>query len=188
MTTRETAAPPQLEQDLCTGCAACCDGTIFGYVEVSRDEEVALGGLFTMESRKDDAIFYQPCPHSVGQRCQIYSRRPETCRKFHCHTLKALRGGEIESGEAVRRVDQMLKQREQLQADLLKDETLNQARNRRQMIASSQERTPTEMTFLLKLTAFDLLLDRYFRDPRKSMFGNEGPPSQPTNASPPHLD
>lgn len=188
MTTRDAEAPPRLEQDLCTGCAACCDGTIFTYVQVSRDEEAALGDFFTMESRKDDAIFYQPCPHSVGQRCQIYTQRPETCRKFHCHTLKALRAGEIESDEAVRRVDEMLKQRGQLQADLLEGETLNQARDRRQKIASSPARTPTEITFLLKLTAFDLLLDRYFRGPRKSMFQTSQSPDQTTSAPEPQVD
>ncbi|KHS49191.1 MULTISPECIES: YkgJ family cysteine cluster protein [Novosphingobium] len=170
MTATEAEAPSLLEQDLCTGCAACCDGTIFTYVEVSRDEEQALGDRFAMQSRETDAIFFQPCPHSVCQSCQIYTIRPETCRKFRCKTLKALRADEIESAEAFRRVDEMLRAREQLQPFLIAGETLNAARERRGQIAASAERTASETAFVLKLTAFDLLLDRYFRDPRKAMF------------------
>lgn len=170
MTAMDADTPPLLEQDLCTGCAGCCDGTIFTHVEVTRDEAVALAGHFTLEARETDAIFYQPCPHSVGQRCQIYTHRPETCRKFRCKTLKALRANEIESSEAFRRVKEMLEARRQAQAHLLAGETLNQARERRQRIAVSPSRSAADMAFLLKLTALDLLLDRYFRNPGKAMF------------------
>ncbi len=170
MTVPEADAPPLLEQDLCTGCAACCDGTLFTHVEVTRDEEQALGDRFAMQSRETDAIFFQPCPHSVCQSCQIYAIRPETCRTFRCKTLKAMRASEIESAEAFRRVDEMLKVREQLQPFLIAGETLNAARDRRAQIATKPERTAAETAFLLKLTAFDLLLDRYFRDSRKAMF------------------
>ena len=81
-----------------------------------------------------------------------------------------MRADEIESAEAFRRVDEMLRAREQLQPFLIAGETLNAARERRGQIAASAERTASETAFVLKLTAFDLLLDRYFRDPRKAMF------------------
>lgn len=180
MTSMAEADPPLLEQDLCTGCAACCDGTMFSFVEITKDEEARLGDLFTLESRTDDAIFYQPCPHSIEQRRQVYERRPGTCRTFRCKTLKALRKGEVESTEAFRRVSEMLRAREQIKPYLLDGETLNQARERRQKIAADPALAAAHTAFLLRLTAFDLLLDRYFRNPGKAMFSRS---TSETNAS-----
>lgn len=170
MTAEAAADPPLLEQDLCTSCAACCDGTMFTYVPVTREEQAALSDLLTLETRADDAIFHQPCPHSVGQRCQIYALRPQTCRSFRCKTLYAMHKGEIDSAEAFRRVREMLASREQLKTMMEIGESIAEARDRRQKVAQASARTPEKMAFLLKLTAFDLLLDRYFRDKGQQMF------------------
>lgn len=170
MTATSSADPPELEQDLCTGCAACCDGTLFTYVPVKAEEVPSLEGFFTLKARDDGATFQQPCPHSVGQVCQIYALRPRTCRNFRCKTLDAMQKGSIDSTEAFRRIQEMLASRESLRSLLCEDETLESARERRQDIAKDPARTASETAFLLKLTAFDLFLDRYFRDPGQQMF------------------
>lgn len=170
MTSPADADPPLREQDLCTGCAACCDGTMFSHVELLDDEAERLGHLFIVEKRPSRPVFHQPCPHSVEQHCQVYADRPRICRTFRCKTLKALRKGEVESAEAFRRVTEMLQAREQLKPLLLADETLKQARERRQTIAANPALAATHATFLLRLTAFDLLLDRYFRNPGEVLF------------------
>lgn len=170
MTATGRADPRMLEQDLCTACAACCDGTLFTYVPVKAVEVAALSGLFALEQRDDGAIFQQPCPHSLNQRCQVYASRPGTCRSFRCKTLEALHDGSIDGAEAFRRVEEMLTAREKLGAMLLDKETIAEARDRRQRIAQNAARTPGETAFLLRLTSFDMLLDRYFRDPGQQMF------------------
>lgn len=170
MSNPAAADPPLLEQDLCTGCAACCDGTMFSYVELEGDEAERLGHVFAVASGPSGPVFHQPCPHSVGQRCQVYHDRPQTCRTFRCKTLKALRKGEVEAAEAFRRVTEMLRAREQIKPLLLEGETLNQARERRQAMAADPALAAEHTAFLLRLTAFDLLLDRYFRNPGKAMF------------------
>ena len=175
MTSTADAEPPLLEQDLCTGCAACCDGTMFSYVELEADEADRLAHLFTVVPGPSGPVFHQPCPHSVDQRCQIYHDRPQTCRTFRCKTLKALRKGEVEHAEAFRRVAEMLRAREQIKPFLLEGETLNQARERRQTIAADPALAAAHTAFLLRLTAFDLLLDRYFRNPGKAMFSRNNP-------------
>ncbi|MGV3510602.1 MAG: YkgJ family cysteine cluster protein [Novosphingobium sp.] len=178
MTATGSADPPELEQDLCTGCAACCDGTLFTYVPVKAEEVQSVERLFTLEPSDDGAIFQQPCPHSVGQVCQVYAFRPRTCRNFRCKTLDAMRNGDIDSTEAARRIQEMLTAREQLKSLLLENETLASARDRRQVIAKNPARTAGETAFLLKLTAFDLLLDRYFRDPGQQMFSRSASGTQ----------
>ena len=64
----------------------------------------------------------------------------------------------------------MLRAREQIEPLLLEGETLNQARERRQAMAADPALAAEHTAFLLRLTAFDLLLDRYFRNPGKAMF------------------
>lgn len=170
MTSTADADPPLLEQDLCTGCAACCDGTMFSHVEMLGDEAEQLGHLFTVEQGSSGPVFNQPCPHSVERRCQIYPDRPRICRTYRCKTLKALREGEVESAEAFRRVSQMLNAREQLKPLLLSGETFKQARERCQKIAADPALAAAHTAFLLQLTAFDLLLDRHFRNRGEVLF------------------
>jgi Fe-S-cluster containining protein len=161
---------------------------MFSYVQVTKEETASLSPVLDLELRDDSAIFYQPCPHSVEQRCQIYGQRPGTCRTFRCKTLNALRNNEIDSAEADRRVREMLRSRAQLLPLLEEGETLNQARQRRQDIAADPSRVATQGAFLLKLTAFDLLLDRYFRNPGKAMFSRNSPAGSGSVTSPTRND
>ena len=82
---------------LCPSCGLCCNGVLFGDVELQRGDDAkklaALGvGLFSKGRKK---VFNQPCACLVGGLCQIYQDRPRRCRAFDCRALQRVQQGEI---------------------------------------------------------------------------------------------
>ncbi len=82
---------------LCPACGLCCNGVLFGDVELQRGDDAkklaALGvGLFSKGRKK---VFNQPCACLVGGLCTIYQDRPKRCRSFDCRALKRVQQGEI---------------------------------------------------------------------------------------------
>jgi len=173
MTAAPQSPPLLADQHLCTRCGMCCDGTLFEYVEVNESERQQLAPLFALHPGAKGPVFHQPCPHALHQRCTVYEVRPETCRKYRCKTLIALDSGEISPQEATRRVDEALHTRETVRPLLLTGETMHQARQRRAAIAAEPARSMDSMLFVLKLTALDLMLDKYFRKQGKTMIRQE---------------
>lgn len=164
-----TAAPPLPEDHhLCTRCGMCCDGTLFEYVEVDERERQSVESLFTLYPGTKGPVFHQPCPHAVNQCCMIYEARPETCRKYRCKTLIALDSGDITAREAARRVNEALQARDTVRPLLLSGETIQAARKRRAAIAGDPAHAMDALYFVLKLTALDLMLDKYFRKQGKT--------------------
>lgn len=170
MTAAPQPEPPVIEQDLCTSCGMCCDGTMFDHVQVKPDEQTRLAEHFTLHRNATGAVFDQPCPHARHQRCMIYELRPHTCRTYRCTTLTAFQADEITHAEAVRRIDEALAARTRTMPLINPGETLARARLRRSALASAPTDTAKNARFILTLTALDMLLDRYFRKPDKTMF------------------
>lgn len=166
-----TTAAPSLpdNQHLCTNCGMCCDGTLFEYVEIEPDERAQVSSLFDLTDGEKGPVFLQPCPHTVARVCTAYDNRPATCRAYRCKTLIALETGDITRPEALRRVEEALHARETVRPFMTEGETMFRARQRRAAIASEPERVPGALQFVLKLTALDLMLDRYFRKQGKTM-------------------
>lgn len=166
-----TAASQTLpdDQHLCTSCGMCCDGTLFEYVEIEDSERAQVASLFDLKDGAKGPVFLQPCPHAVARVCTVYHSRPATCRAYRCKTLIALEAGEIAPAEALRRVDEALHARETLRPFMTEGETMFQARQRRATIAAEPVRAPGALQLVLKLTALDLMLDRYFRKQGKTM-------------------
>ena len=162
----ETLAP---EEDLCTNCGMCCDGTLFAYVEVAEDERAKVQELFTLHLGKEGPIFHQPCNYNRDRKCAVYDDRPRTCRAYRCKTLSAFRSGEITAPEASRRVAETQRALEGIRPLLQDGETISNARTRRAAAAAAPDRQKADMPFILKLTALDLMLDRYFRKAGKTM-------------------
>ncbi len=77
---------------LCQNCALCCDGTIFNYVEVSKQEARQLEGigLGLHEDKKGKQIFNLSCPKLKDCKCTIYPNRPKTCVSFHCALTRSV--------------------------------------------------------------------------------------------------
>jgi len=72
----------QLEQ-LCSSCARCCNGSVYGATTLEPAEEQRFGCR----------ALPQPCPHLVERRCSIYASRPRACAAFLCPLALALERG-----------------------------------------------------------------------------------------------
>lgn len=93
------ACPPDaVEADLailCRSCGLCCDGSLFGRVNLEPEEvdRARRRGLHVLPSDKG---FEQPCSALVAgepgrgeqgraeRRCAVYGERPLACRRFAC--------------------------------------------------------------------------------------------------------
>jgi len=102
-----------LTDALCTRCGLCCDGTLFGDVELTgRREATRLEGL-GLDVDADDAdveLLALPCAGLRGRRCGVYPHRPQCCRTFECRLLQEARRGEISVEGALRRIDDAVAQ------------------------------------------------------------------------------
>jgi hypothetical protein len=87
---------------LCPTCGLCCNGVLFGDVELQRGDDpkrvAALGLELFAKGRKK--AFHQPCACLVNGLCRIYAERPARCRAFDCRALQRVQRGEIEVGAA----------------------------------------------------------------------------------------
>jgi len=98
--------PPALTDLLCTRCGLCCDGSLFGDVEL-RGEREAVGleilGLDVADDGDDFALL-QPCAGLDGRRCRVYAHRPRCCRTFECRLLMEARAGCVSVARARARI------------------------------------------------------------------------------------
>jgi len=82
---------------LCPQCGLCCNGVLFGDVELQRDDDAKrlakLGVSLFAKGRKK--AFNQPCACLEGGLCKIYADRPSRCRAFDCRALQRVQRGEI---------------------------------------------------------------------------------------------
>ena len=80
---------------LCPACGLCCNGVLFGDVELQRGDNpkrLAESGMeLSRKGRKQ--CFNQPCACFDGKWCQIYAERPKRCRTFECQLLKQVQAG-----------------------------------------------------------------------------------------------
>ena len=94
----------ELVDSLCVNCALCCDGTLFGDVELPPTEDVErlrrLG--LGLRRRGDRVKLPQPCRALDGCRCGVYDERPVNCARFECLLLQATRRGERSVPDAQR--------------------------------------------------------------------------------------
>ena len=92
-------------QSLCLACGLCCDGTLFGWVELRSEDDARTAkesGLNVVPYRGRD-VLTQPCLAHKNCACTVYANRPEICRAFRCKLLKKLEQGDI-SEEAAQKI------------------------------------------------------------------------------------
>jgi hypothetical protein len=105
---------PLLTGILCTKCGLCCDGTLFGDVELVGQAEAArleIMGLEVENENRNVGLLSQPCAALRGTRCGIYAHRPKCCRTFECHLLQNAQGG---TTTVERALEQIADAREQI--------------------------------------------------------------------------
>jgi Fe-S-cluster containining protein len=89
---------------LCLACGMCCNGVLFGDVELqARDDTrqlAALGMELFRKGRKQ--CFNQPCACFDGKLCCIYEDRPNRCRTFECRLLQRVQSGKVTNDAALK--------------------------------------------------------------------------------------
>lgn len=158
--------------DLCTACGLCCDGTLFDRVIFEPTDPPAARDLLPVAGFPQGEGFVQPCTRFEAGCCTIYADRPATCRRYRCRTLAALDDGEIDPGEADRRVTVALGLRERLLA-AASGRSLRAVRN----LAGEQGDLASNGALLVLLGAFEVQLDRHFRKDRQRVM-QPGPTGQ----------
>lgn len=93
---------------LCTRCALCCDGSLFGQVPLAEGEADALRRLplAPVAGRGGAEALPQPCSALRGLQCAHYDARPRACRTYRCMLLLALEADELTLEEAAGVVDE----------------------------------------------------------------------------------
>lgn len=91
---------------LCPSCGLCCNGVLFGDVELLRRDDpkrlAALGMTLLRKGRKQ--CFTQPCACFDGQWCRIYQERPQRCRAFECRLLRRAQESQVTSEAALKTI------------------------------------------------------------------------------------
>lgn len=96
-----------LTDTLCTQCGLCCDGTLFGDVELAGRREATRLEALGLDVDSDDAdveLLALPCAGLRGTRCGVYAHRPQCCRTFECRLLQQAQRGEVAADEALARI------------------------------------------------------------------------------------
>jgi Fe-S-cluster containining protein len=68
---------------LCKVCGACCDGTLFAWVELEMSER-ARQPPRRLPLVREGTGMVQPCEHHGAEGCSIYEDRPAACRSYRC--------------------------------------------------------------------------------------------------------
>lgn len=93
-----------LAETLCTRCGLCCDGTLFGDVELAGPREATRLEALGLDVDADDAdveLLALPCAGLRGTRCSVYAHRPQCCRTFECRLLQEAERGLISADAAL---------------------------------------------------------------------------------------
>ena len=91
---------------LCPACGLCCNGVLFGDVELQRGDDArklaSLGMALFRKGRKQ--CFSQPCACFDGKWCRIYDDRPSRCRAFECRLVQRVETGRLTVAAALKSI------------------------------------------------------------------------------------
>lgn len=91
------AAGPEDLSRICASCGLCCNGTLFGLVDLAPHEIATAkkNRLPVLIADESGAVcFTLPCPRHVGgEGCSIYAERPAVCAGYECFLLTRARNG-----------------------------------------------------------------------------------------------
>ncbi len=107
--TTPTDVSRRLTDALCTRCGLCCDGTLFGDVELTGPKEATRLEALGLEVDSDDAdveLLALPCRGLLGTRCRVYAHRPRCCRTFECRLLQDTARGAVTVDQALTKIDE----------------------------------------------------------------------------------
>lgn len=110
-----------LTDALCTRCGLCCDGTLFGDVELSGWAEAIQMEVLGLNIEDDNgeggrAMLQQPCTALKGTVCSVYAHRPKCCRTFECKLLQDAQQGVVPVELAQQRISEALRRARRIHA------------------------------------------------------------------------
>lgn len=91
---------------LCPACGLCCNGVLFGDVELQKSDDAKLlakHGIHLFRKGRKTA-FAQPCECLVNGLCRIYADRPNRCATFDCGLLKRVQAGKTPPAAALKKI------------------------------------------------------------------------------------
>ncbi|MDC0683173.1 MULTISPECIES: hypothetical protein [Sorangium] len=96
--------------DLCTACGLCCTGLLFDVApleehELPRAEKLRL----PLACNRYHDAFSLPCPCHLDRKCTVYEMRFSVCSSYECGLLRRCKSGEVPLGEALSRVERVLR-------------------------------------------------------------------------------
>jgi Fe-S-cluster containining protein len=148
----------------CTQCAICCDGTLYGSVEVDAESvETLLARGANLDRDGEKYRFKQPCAFSVACHCTVYDHRPLICRNYSCLSLDGVRDGQIAIEELLARIAAVKQTLARIRALLLPGETLVCAKRRCQAAAQDPAQMRNVAPLAMELGILTVQLDRHFR-------------------------
>lgn len=92
---------------LCPACGLCCNGVLFGDVELQLGDDAAklsLLGMSLQKKKNGKVGFNQPCSCFDGKFCGIYEARPKRCRSFECRLLQRAQANEVTISAALKSI------------------------------------------------------------------------------------
>ena len=85
----------------------CCNGVLFGDVELQRGDnakQLALLGMDLQKKKSGKICFTQPRACFDGKLCAIYDDRPKRCRTFECRLLERTQSGKVTVSSALKAI------------------------------------------------------------------------------------
>lgn len=107
-------------QELCLSCGICCDGTLFGGVNLKAGDLLAplqAGGIL-IQTKETQQSFKQPCAAHRQGCCQVYADRPSTCRTYRCELLKKYEDGVVSWTEARAKIGRAQRLRQTIETEM----------------------------------------------------------------------
>lgn len=154
---------------LCLPCGLCCDGGLFGFARLEKDELVLANTLgMLLLNDKDILGFQQPCHLFVSGCCSIYDQRPKVCRRYECKLLRMYKAGKINQKEGLDKIDrahQMLATLANLMPEKTDGAPTLQAILRQMSILSAASATERRQhqQFLLEAAKYQMFVHTHFR-------------------------
>ena len=96
------------EQNICIKCSLCCDGTIFQYVNLNK-QEIINNQFHSQIITNGEIRMSQPCFYLKKNVCAIYhKKRPADCVAFKCKLLKEFETGKISYIDALALIEKLV--------------------------------------------------------------------------------